>query len=116
MQVRYIGDPANKFEGPGEIDQYGYTFVKGEWQEVDDYDGYASKFKGNPTFQVEDSGRKEVETDAEADVDAYREALDARGVTYHKNAKAKALRKLLVDHVAANPESEHDDLPPVPAA
>ncbi len=116
MQVRYIGDPSNKFEGPGEIDQYGYTFVKGEWQEVDDHDEYASKFKGNPTFQVEGSDRKEVEVDAEADADALREALDARGVAYRKNANAKALRKLLVDHVAANPESEHDDLPPVPAA
>lgn len=118
MKVRYIGDPNDRFEGPAEIEQYGITFVKGEWVEVaDDYRSgdvnAAAKFKGNHTFEVEGSDRPKVDVDSEADADDLRAALDAKGISYRKNANAAALRKLLAETV--DNDVDGPELPPVPS-
>lgn len=113
MEVRYIGDPSDNFAGPGEIDQYGITFVKGEYVSLPDTHPQAAKFQHNPTFQVKGDDRPVVDTDPEADVDELKTALDAKGITYRANANAKSLRKLLADSV--DNDVDGPELPPVPA-
>lgn len=35
MRVRFVGNPANGFDGPDVLPLFGVEFVKGEWTEVD---------------------------------------------------------------------------------
>ncbi len=112
MEVRYIGDPNDGFAGPAEIEQFGYSFVKGEYVEVPDDSPFAAKFKGNQTFEVKGSDRPKASIDEEAELASVQEALDAKGVKYHRNAKLPALRKLLADQ--HDNDVDGPELPPVP--
>lgn len=130
MQIKYIGDPARKGEGPSEIEQYGITFQKGQFVTVaDEYRlpgsptlDVIAKFKGNPTFEVKAGEApktrgptaKEIKEAANAAAEPYRLALTARGVEFPAKADAVELRALLVEHVEAHPEDENDSLPPIP--
>lgn len=60
MEVRYIGSQGD----PDFIKQYGISFErKGDWVTVPDDHPFASKFRGNPFFDVK--GRKDAELTAQ---------------------------------------------------
>ena len=114
MKIRYIGDPANAFEGPAEITQYGVTFVKGEFIDLPDDHQYAQKFKGNQTFEVKGVDRPKVEVDSEADLNELRDALDKKGVKFHHREKADSLRAKLSKVTETGPAEDVAENPPVP--
>lgn len=114
MQVRYIGDPAENFDGPQVIEQYDISFVKNEFVEVPDDHPQAQKFKGNRTFEVKGSDRPKVDVDPEDDVQELRDELERRGVKFHHREKADSLRAKLSKSVEPGVQEDEAANPPVP--
>lgn len=102
--VMWLGDDDPSVQ---QIDQFGYTFVKGVPTDVDAKDANLDAFKDNAFFSVEKSAEPIVSTEpAPADPDkgteiaAVKADLDTLGVKYRANASIESLRQQLADALA----------------
>lgn len=95
-EVTWLGDEDPSVQ---QIDQFGYTFVKGVATKVD---GNIEKFKGNAFFSVGKKGdvveSKEpepVDPEQGTEREALKAALDKAHIKYDGRAKDETLRELL---------------------
>lgn len=93
LTVTWLGD-----EDPDQqvISHGGITFAKGEAVPVPVTHALAPMLKDNPMFAVDEDA--EVVDAGEAEKDALRDQLDAKGIKYRANASADALRGLLAEN------------------
>lgn len=83
------------------IDQYGYTFVKGQPTEVEDKDAAIAKLKDNPFFSfkkadpVDSKEPKPKDPDEGTEIAAVRKELDDMGVKYDGRSGIDTLRTKL---------------------
>ena len=99
VAVTWLGDddPSQQI-----IEQYGYTFIKGEPTEVDEFDAKLAKFRSSTAFSTE-KGAKPVESeepekpdpDAGTEIAAVRAELDALHVKYDGRSGLDNLRAKL---------------------
>ena len=75
MEARFIGDPANGFDGPRTITLFETTFTKGRWVGVDEK--HRTKLDGNCHFQVREDGVPDVPETPEIEDVLIAEAADA---------------------------------------
>lgn len=96
VAVMYIGDPANKGDGPDVLKSWGFTFPKGEAVEVPE--SLAKRLAKSMHFQAGDMGAAEAEEPADPTqgmaIDELRAMADQMGIM-HDGVKKADLREMI---------------------
>lgn len=102
--ITWLGDEDPSVQ---QIEQFGYTFVKGVPTSVDAKDANLQTFKENAFFSVEKNAEPIASDEPETadpedgtEIGAVKADLDSLGVKYRANASNDSLRKQLADALA----------------